>query len=645
MMHIAFCSLISLFTSIVGIVHGWRSGGAIVLHHGRPSRASGPSVSVQARYSMGRRGSNVVEVESMKQQQHTISKEQRRQQSLDAGRHPLLSLNLNLDALARARAPERAQELYQRIQALHQEGYYAVAPDVCSFNSVLKAWQDDPEKALEFWESAAVPGRMNVRSYNTFLLSLAKAGLYDSAESLLEQMQGINAAVRPDRISWNTVLLAYATAGREEEPQHHLAERAELLLRKMINGVDMNAAVPTDNSEHDLLTLPPTIDPNYIPPKPDATSFNTLIYTWASHPNANEAAAKSEYWLRFLQQKDSEIAPDAYTYSTVIKALSRSRAKDIGPRVLALLKEMESGDGTVRPNCVTYTVAIEALCQNRQLEDAMRLFDTMSTASDLRPDAATFTTLMDGWARFAGGADANKTQAVAVVQRLLGQMKHLSQKWPDCTPNERTYTSILKTYAASRQPYAGSLARQLLSEMPNSKVLPGTIHYNAALACYAKSPRATKAVEAEILWKEMTQAGVACDTITYNTILNAAANSFGSAELKERSFQIGQAAFDRLHKEEFCAPTSLSYSYYFKMVRRLSQTTDPNRFHLLKSAFDLCCERGCVNEILLQQIVNTTRSSEAKHIFEGNYENRNKLSSLPLDWSCNAMGDLRQYRG
>ena len=58
---------------------------------------------------------------------------------------------MNLDALARANAAERAQELYNRIAALHQEGYYAVAPDVVSFNSVLKACQKNPDAALQFW--------------------------------------------------------------------------------------------------------------------------------------------------------------------------------------------------------------------------------------------------------------------------------------------------------------------------------------------------------------------------------------------------------------------------------------------------------------------------------------------------------------
>ena len=131
----------------------------------------------------------------------TTAATQRRQQSLQVGNDPLLSLNLNLDALARARAPERAQELYQRIAALHQEGYYSAAPDICSFNSVLKAWQMNPVRALEFWEAEAIPGRMNVISYNTFLLALARAGLYHAAEALLRQMRANNAPVRPDSIS------------------------------------------------------------------------------------------------------------------------------------------------------------------------------------------------------------------------------------------------------------------------------------------------------------------------------------------------------------------------------------------------------------------------------------------------------------
>lgn len=47
------------------------------------------------------------------------SPESRHQQSLTGGHHPLLSLNINLNALARTQALQRVQELYQCIAALH----------------------------------------------------------------------------------------------------------------------------------------------------------------------------------------------------------------------------------------------------------------------------------------------------------------------------------------------------------------------------------------------------------------------------------------------------------------------------------------------------------------------------------------------
>lgn len=191
--------------------------------------------------------------------------QERRQESLDAGRDPLLSLNLNLDALARAKAPDRAQQLFQRISALHEEGYYSEPPNTVSFNTVLKAWNDDPAKALEFWESAEkIP--KNIRSYNTFLFALAKSGCDKESSSLLRSMLAINSRVKPDLISWNTVLLAHARSGCANS-----APRAELLLQTMLDGqpiqVDYNETSKTFN-----LTL---VQSSYIPPKPDKISINT----------------------------------------------------------------------------------------------------------------------------------------------------------------------------------------------------------------------------------------------------------------------------------------------------------------------------------------------------------------------------------
>lgn len=574
-----------------------------------------------------------------------LSQEQRRQESLDAGHNPLLSLNLNLDALARAQAPARAQELYQRISALHREGYYAVSPDIVSFNSVLKAWQTDPEKALEFWEAEAGPGR-NVRSYNTFLLALANAGMYEQAESLLRQMQVINAAVRPDRISWNTVLLAYATAISEEDPD--VAEKADALLREMMRGGDDCLEQAENDNKHDLMSLPPVVDPDYVPHTPDAISFNTVISTWSAHPNPKEAAKKSEYWLREMKAMDG-IHPDVYTYTTVLKAWSRCGGAVAAERALELLGDMQETK-YAQPNRITYTVVMRTLCQNQQPDKADRILQTMLETPEIRPDCVAFSVLMDGWAAYTKARAAVKDEAacrkaVISVQQLLGQMKELSKHWPDMAPNERTYTSVLKTFATSQLFDAGILAHQILAEMWDSKTtLPSTIHYNAALDCCAKVPRATKAVDAANLWREMLDAGIPCDTITYNTIISAAANSFGTSELKQQSFQIGQDAFDALQADESCRPTSLTFNYYFKMTRKLLPRSSSDTLKLVKTALELCCDEGCLNEILLRQLVKSATDQEVKFLLGDQFARSRNMLDLPAEWSRNAMGNLNRLR-
>ena len=65
-----------------------------------------------------------------------------RQKSISQ-RDPIISLNMNLDYLAKSGQRDahiRAEEMLQRIEALHEDGYYEKSPDVCSYNSVINAY-------------------------------------------------------------------------------------------------------------------------------------------------------------------------------------------------------------------------------------------------------------------------------------------------------------------------------------------------------------------------------------------------------------------------------------------------------------------------------------------------------------------------
>jgi pentatricopeptide repeat protein len=570
------------------------------------------------------------------------SSQEKRRQSLVVGNDPLLSLNMNLDALARAQAAERAQELYQRIAALHREGYYAVSPDVVSFNSVIKAWQSDPSRALEFWEQEvdqlSRKDKPNTRSFNTFLLSLANAGLYKSAEELLEQMKNCESVVVPDRITYNTVLLSYLLSAEGSIA----ADRAEKLLKEMLSG------------ENDLSLA----SIHYC--RPDIISFNTVIATWANHPNPEVAVAKAEEWLPFVKNYPG-VKPDIYTYTTVLHAWARygrTRRKklrtstepkatfdDSVARIREIFQEID--DAGLVPNRVTYTVAMQELALNANggPETARELLREMLAKGDAhpeaRPDVVTFSVLIDAYSDLASEFPEESVQSCI---NTLSEMKQLAKKWPDVAPNERTYTSMISVLAQSRTREAGPLAEKLLQDMWNTPELtPSVIHYNACINVYAKSSRADKAMRAERVWQDMKEKGIAEDTITYNSLLAATSGVFGSPNLKTLGLKLGIKVFQNLQENPECIPNTLSYYYWFKTIRRLMGHSHPLRDAVIRQAFDLCCQQGCLNDTLLQYLMTHFESmgtllkrsiqAEGKQGQNGSYSTKH----LPREWSKNAL--------
>jgi hypothetical protein len=219
-------------------------------------------------------------------------------------------------------------------------------------------------------------------------------------------------------------------------------------------------------------------------------------------------------------------------------------------------------------------------------------------------------------------------------------MKQLSQIRPEASPDERTYTSILHAYSVSQHVQAGILARQILCEMSHSpNHPPHTIHYNAALACYAKSSSPYHVLDAAQLWKEMRDSGVKSCTITYNTIILAAANTYWntkSSKIRQQSFQIGQFAFDMLQNDPYHQPTSMTYRFYFKMLQRLFHPKlSPDRIGTYKTAFDLCCEHGCLDQIILDRILTSLSNEDTRTLFGNSYDFRNSIRALPPTWTRN----------
>lgn len=554
----------------------------------------------------------------------------RRQQSLEQGNHPLISLNLNLDALAQSGAAPRAQELLTRIHALHQEGYYEVSPDIVSYNSVLKAWKEDdnPSKAYELLQEMLLANEftsdihVDVISFNTVILAFAKTGNYPQAEDLLRQMQIRDDLPDPDTVTFNGVLHAYAQS-REQGS----AILAENLLKEMM--------APKSN-----VTV-------------DTTSFNTVIHAWSqvADRSAVEAAHRAQQLLDHMDQLaaagNSNVEPDVYGYTTCIQAWARCGQP---LRSQKLLDRMTLEKGLI-PNRFTYTAVISSLAKAGNPEAAETILDGMMDAYiggnvDLKPDTIAFSSVMDGWAKFSCTETPFAAERALLLLQRMKELKH-----DGMAPNAVTYISALSAVAKSGTWEACEKARDILNAMEaeykngNNSVQPTNIHYNTVLHAYARSPRADKALKAAGFMKSMEKhPRKLChpDIISYNSLLMACANAFGNAELKERSFAIAIQAFKRAlsSEDQGIRPTSTTFVHFCKSARRLLKQ-DKQR-SVLRKVLLLCCQKGLLNQVVLQQVQQACKGDEEWREVAGElsqYVGLNeklKPSQVPKRWVCNA---------
>jgi pentatricopeptide repeat protein len=568
---------------------------------------------------------------------------QRRQESRRVGRQALLSLNLNLDALARDQQGEQAQALYQRIAALHQDGYYDVPPDTVSFNSVLKAYRNDPVRALEFWEAHAATPQKNIRSFNAFLLSLANAGLAKDAFTLWTQMQVVNAAVRPDVISWNTVLLAFANANDPES--------AEALLQTMMaktipdhprsmGGVgavanDGDTGIVPSTTKKSSSTTTTSRGAHSVPPFFNEISVATVMLAWSRHDDALLGAQKAEEWL-YRHDQVLGTKPSPHAYAITLQAYSRccsdaaTTTTMVKNKVWEILQFMEQSDEAGATYNGVYHVAMSILANNgggdkttlAGMEAAKQVFQRMA-----QPDVPAYTRMIQLWGDHAKVLHNTKQRDTTKSNHCLMEILVLFRqmiKDPNVSPNSITYTTTLNAIAETQLSNSGDIAIALLHKIKN--VSP--IHYNAALKAVANSNHRGKVVQAAELLREMqTMTKTPPDHVAYHAILKAAQTGYGSTGARERNLHIGWDAFQALHELPDVPVSSITYQRCLRMI----DTQDRKRKYtttMAREVLEKCCTNGCLNRHVLKS---------ARLLLGNNLANMLGVSSLPLDDSIDGL--------
>jgi len=580
---------------------------------------------------------------------------QSRAKAIAKGRDPLLSLNMNLDYLAKSGRAGHAEELLVKIERLFAEGYYATRPDSVSYNSVLNAYMlDDSPEYDSIQEVQRLLERMkrlsedeglkcvqpNIVTLNTVVGTFAKNGEAEKARQLLNDMEGLyqrgEKDLGPNTITFNSVICAFA---RVKKPQ----EAEEILKEMMVISRDDNEARAEEI-------------------KADAIAFNTVLHAWAVsgvRGAPQRAQQLLDHMTKLCNAGNEGVKPDVFSYTATLS--SWAAAKDepqASDQALMLLHQMENqcalGNEDVCPNTVAYTAVINCLGRSGKPGAALQAYDILLEMDkryregneDVKPDLISYSSVINAFA--CSGEDYAGEKAVDLLDRMI-TLAELGHK--EFSPNTQVYCSVITALGKSKVRGNADAAHKLLSDMEkmyafgNNDVAPNTIIFNAVIDAWARSSFVYKALRAQSLLQrmedEVEEGNIMYkpDIITYNSVISAGASSFGDKKVKSRAFRIAMDAFKRAQLAEGILPTSRTYSLLLKAIRKLIAAED-QRDVMSEKIIEYCVRDGLFNKFILTQLELTCSSRKvALTILEGlGYEGSNpsNMKSIPLSWKCNA---------
>jgi len=550
-------------------------------------------------------------------------------------RDPIISLNMNLDHLAKSSqkdAAKRCEEMLLRIEALHEDGYYEKAPDVVSYNSVINGYahgrasnnNSRSENAKRLIERMKDKGlKPNSVTLNTLLLCILKevrekqwkklsGKKVREAESILANMEESGLA---NTISYNTVISTISKSKSRDS-----AERAESWLKRMTELYD--------TTKNDKI-------------QPDTTSFNSVIHAYANisknATGAPQRARRAEELIEEMERlyksgENDNVKPDVVSYSAVVNAYARAAAQEkrCAARAMTILDRMvelhEGGDKEVKPNKRTYTSVINAFARIGKPETADDILSRMKQLHEmgddsLKPDTVCYSSVLDAYAK-AGGEEA-----AFRAEELLHEMEGIYNSGDiDVKPNTQSYRSVITALGKSKQPRAAEKAEQILEEMEYISshgardLAPNTIVFNAVIDAFARSKSVSKAYRAELLLERMLEesengnSSIRPDTITFNSVIKAAARStYGDSISRNEAYLIGLNAFKTLHRLDYCRPSSVTYVTFLKLLDNLIES-GTSRDHMAERVFGLSVSLGLANDAVRSQLWKTCSPLVARRI-------------------------------
>ncbi|XP_030542603.2 LOW QUALITY PROTEIN: pentatricopeptide repeat-containing protein At3g09650, chloroplastic [Rhodamnia argentea] len=233
----------------------------------------------------------------------------------------------------------------------------------------------------------------NSRIYTTLMKGYMRTGRVKDTVRMLEAMQHEEDSSRhPDHISYTTVISAQVKAGSMDQARRVLAEMKRI-------GVPANRI-----------------------------TYNIILKGYCQQLQMDKAKE-----LIKEMASDAEVRPDVVSYNTLIDGCILI---DDSTGALKFFNEMRARG--IAPTKISYTTLMKAFASSGQPKLAHKVFDEMIQDPRVKPDAAAWNMLVEGYCKLGLVEEAKK-----VVQRM---------KENGAYPDVATYGSLASGIALARKP-------------------------------------------------------------------------------------------------------------------------------------------------------------------------------------------------
>ena len=333
-------------------------------------------------------------------------------------------------------------------------------------------------------------------------------------------------ALGPGALVFGACIDAHAKSRRKGS-----AHRAEELLEWLI-GLGRN--VPDDDQN------------NWVPPRPNAVMYTSVIDAWARTAHNNQEAVRSaERWLSTMEENYfdkgmMECKPSAIAYTSVIMAYSRRGGTRGGTNRRShghysdsdVISDAEKAEDVL----LRLLERNESFLDHTEIEDN-GIEESIGPPSLVEIDVNVLNGLIDCWARQAGASTSQETSLAAAYRAeswlaVLLRASVADQSSETATQHDADVPLATRSILESHQ-NESTVTSGLLGSLPTllaaSIVFPDVVSFNSAIAAFSRVRNCLDAAKgAERCFDAMKEQHIEPTSITFGAIVLAWGNTRSS---------------------------------------------------------------------------------------------------------------------